>query len=179
MKWNPSDYGGVKSITQNSEDIWQPDLALYNSDIAAYQDDSCKKATCVINSTGSIQCIPPCSHDAECDANYKRWPYDKQNCTLHVGTWVNSGEEVDLQINPTRFPDGTLESQNKEWKMIKSAYRRNHGNYSQTKDTYPSVTYSFLFQRHGTQHTAVIVIPAISEWLCLLHKTDEERENTA
>lgn len=162
LQWNPTDYGGLKSITQSSDDLWQPELALYNSDIAAYHDDSCKQASCVINSTGAVQCIPPCSHSAECDAKYNRWPYDTQNCSLHVGAWVVSGQEVDFDVFATKFSDGEMVSQNKEWRMISAYYRRNHGNYSKAKETYPSVMYSFFFQRHGTQHTAVIVVPAIS-----------------
>lgn len=30
LKWNPDDYGGVKQIRIPSDDIWRPDLVLYN-----------------------------------------------------------------------------------------------------------------------------------------------------
>lgn len=30
LKWNPEDYGGVKQIRIPSDDIWRPDLVLYN-----------------------------------------------------------------------------------------------------------------------------------------------------
>ena len=30
LKWNPNDYGGVKTLYVPSERIWLPDIVLYN-----------------------------------------------------------------------------------------------------------------------------------------------------
>lgn len=30
LKWDPKEYGNLSTITQSSQTIWQPDLALYN-----------------------------------------------------------------------------------------------------------------------------------------------------
>ena len=30
LKWNPADYGGVDMLNIPSENIWRPDIVLYN-----------------------------------------------------------------------------------------------------------------------------------------------------
>lgn len=30
LKWDPNDYGGVKTLHVPSENIWLPDIVLYN-----------------------------------------------------------------------------------------------------------------------------------------------------
>lgn len=117
-------------------------------------------AHCVITSTGTVSCIPPCSHTAKCQAKYDRWPFDSQNCTLHIGTWVNSGDEIDYTVLKSVISEDELTSQNLEWRIIKATYKRNAGNYNETKQTYPSLTFSFLIERHSAEYKISIFAPA-------------------
>lgn len=130
------------------------------SEVNAVEDEFCKTAHCVITSTGTVSCIPPCSHAAKCEAKYDRWPFDQQNCTLHIGTWVNSGEEIDYNVLKTIISDEELTSQNMEWRIIKATYKRNPGNFTETKQTYPSITYSFLLERHSAEYIISVFSPA-------------------
>lgn len=130
------------------------------SDVSSSHDDFCKSSYCVISSTGTVSCIPPCSHNARCDPDYKRWPFDTQNCTIHVGTWVNSGEEIDFRVQRPVVTDTELSSQNNMYRLITVTSKRNPGNFSTTFSTYPSVTFSFLIKRHSGTFVAVLVIPA-------------------
>lgn len=114
----------------------------------------------MISSNGLVSCIPPCSHTAKCAPNYDRWPFDKQNCTLHIGTWVNSGEEVDFNITKTILTEDELSSQDMAWRLIRATYKRNAGNFSDTQQSYPSLTFSFLMERHSGTHAASIFVPA-------------------
>lgn len=130
------------------------------SDVNALEDEFCKVANCVITSSGTVSCIPPCSHAAKCEAKYDRWPFDVQNCTLHIGTWVNSGEEIDYHVLKTIISEEELTSQNMEWRIIKATYKRNPGNFTETKQTYPSLTYSFLIERHSAEYKISVFVPA-------------------
>jgi Neurotransmitter-gated ion-channel ligand binding domain len=33
LKWDPEDYGGVKTLHVPSENIWLPDIVLYNKSV--------------------------------------------------------------------------------------------------------------------------------------------------
>lgn len=137
-------------------------FAHHFSDIASAQTAICKPSSCLITSKGIVSCIPPCTQAGRCFPKYDRWPYDQQNCTLHIGTWVNSGEEIDFNVLKTIINDDDLSSQDLQWKLIKATYKRNHGNFSATKQTYPSLTFSFLIERHSAEHGAAIMVPALS-----------------
>lgn len=133
--------------------------------MATATQESCKEKDCVIKYTGSVSCIPPCSHTAKCTPNFDRWPFDKQNCSLHIGTWVNSGDEIDFKVLKTILTEDQLSSQNMQWKLIRATYKRNAGNYNESKQTYPSLTFSFLMERHSASHTAAIFVPALCMYI--------------
>lgn len=128
--------------------------------MSSSHNEFCKPSFCVIASTGLVSCIPPCSHNARCEPDYKRWPFDKQNCTLHIGTWVNSGEEIDFRVQRAIVTDSELSSQNGMYRLLRVTYKRNPGNFSITSNTYPSITYTFLIERHSGTYSALLVIPA-------------------
>lgn len=140
--------------------------------MASATEEFCKEANCVITSSGTVSCIPPCSHTAKCTAKYDRWPFDRQNCTLHIGTWVNSGEEIDFKVLKTIITEDELSSQNMAWKLIQATYKRNAGNFSETKQTYPSLTFSFLMERHSATHTAYIMSPAFGTFIFFFNRTN-------
>lgn len=140
-------------------------IYFVNSDVASATEEPCKDANCVISASGSVSCIPPCSHTAKCTPSYDRWPFDKQNCTLHIGTWVNSGEEIDFRVLKTILTEEQLSSQDMQWELIRATYKRNPGNYTDTKQTYPSLTFSFLMERHSASHSVIIFVPAFSTYI--------------
>lgn len=111
-----------------------------------------------------MSCIPPCSHDAKCQSDYSRWPFDVQNCSLHIGTWVNSGEEIDFKLLKTVISESERDSQSRSWRLIQATYRRNPGNFSEAKSTYPSLTFTFTIQRHSATYAAMILGPALGKW---------------
>lgn len=141
-------------------------MILYFSDIASIQTDSCKLSNCVIASTGQVSCIPPCLHTARCAAEFSTWPFDTQNCSLHIGTplgsniysfhywnlslyigtWINAADEVDFKVSKTVIPESDLQSQNKLWKMLKVTYMRNHGNFSSTTKRYVRSVFEKRFE---------------------------------
>lgn len=144
-------------------------LSSIRSDVSSAQTEFCKEASCVLNSNGMVSCIPPCKHVSKCSPNYTRWPFDRQNCTIHIGTWVDSGDEIDFKLLKSVVTDDDLSSQNSEWRLIQATYKRDAGNYSNSKDTYPSLTFSFLIERHSASHTVFVLVPAIGKLLCMFY----------
>ena len=31
-----------------------------------------------------------------CETDYTSWPFDEQNCTIHLGSWAHTGDELIL-----------------------------------------------------------------------------------
>jgi len=54
---------------------------------------------------------------------------------------------------------------NREWELISVKSSRDPGVYSCCPDdTFPSVTFTFVLQRHSGSYTAIVVVPAAGEY---------------
>ncbi len=84
LTWDPAEYSGISTIQQNMDYIWQPDLYLYNSDIASGMG-SCHSMDCIINNSSKVVCIVPCTHVGHCAGDFTKFPFDRQNCTFTFG----------------------------------------------------------------------------------------------
>jgi hypothetical protein len=84
LKWNASEYGGITTIREKSDEIWTPDINLYNSVISS-GIGYCETVECMISNTSKVACILPCTHTAICYGDFKNWPFDRQNCSFAFG----------------------------------------------------------------------------------------------
>uniref|UniRef100_A0A1B0CZC6 Neurotransmitter-gated ion-channel ligand-binding domain-containing protein n=1 Tax=Phlebotomus papatasi TaxID=29031 RepID=A0A1B0CZC6_PHLPP len=158
FKWDPREYGNLKTFYEMSDQIWMPDLSLYNGEI---QENSCETTNCVISSTGSVICVPPCKYSGHCAGSFTRWPYDRQNCTLNFGAWINTGEEINFvpAKNSVETTDSLL---NHEWKLVSISMKKHDGSYACCPNqTFPSLRYNFILERHASIFTVYLLIPTI------------------
>ncbi|GAB0094325.1 Neurotransmitter-gated ion-channel ligand-binding domain [Sergentomyia squamirostris] len=158
FKWNPQEYGNLKIFYEMSDAIWTPDLALYNSEM---KESSCETTNCVIDSNGLVICVPPCQYTGHCAGSFKNWPYDRQNCTLTFGAWINTGEEINFfgAKNTVDSQDSLL---NHDWKLLSITMKKNTGNYSCCPNqTFPSLRYNLILERHSSTYTVYLLIPTL------------------
>jgi len=74
---------------------------------------------------------------------------------------VNSGEEIDFKVLKSVISENDLDSQSREWRLYQATFRRNPGNFTEYKSTYPSLTFSFSIKSHSGTWAALILGPAI------------------
>lgn len=133
------------------------------------KENSCEGTTCIINSKGDVRCVFPCKYNGQCDADYTDWPHDHQVCGLMFGAWIHPGEQMNFTTRATTL-DSDAGRTNLDWKIISSWIEKNEGKYNNSKNnTYPSLQYAFFLQRHSATYTAVITVPAMSEWLNVIN----------
>ncbi|GJQ80175.1 putative acetylcholine receptor [Trypoxylus dichotomus] len=161
LQWKPSSYDDVDLMQLSASEIWTPDLALYNtytqSGVQRVLDSGVE---CLIRNTGKVTCVPPSQHEAICIADLRNYPYEKQKCTLRLGSWVHSGEEIDFQFS--NKPVTIDNVQNGEWKILNVSVERFPGKYGCCpNNTYPSLAFIFSIQRLPSYHEATIIIPAV------------------
>jgi len=51
---------------------------------------------CELKATGKVNCIPSTVYFTFCKADLTYWPYDKLNCSLRLGAWMQKGEEINI-----------------------------------------------------------------------------------
>ncbi|KAK7922073.1 hypothetical protein WMY93_008975 [Mugilogobius chulae] len=134
LRWNPENYGGITSIRVPSENIWLPDIVLYENADGRFEGSLMTKA--IVKYNGAITWTPPASYKSACTMDVTFFPFDRQNCTMKFGSWTYDGHMVDCATG--------------------AKGNRKDGLYS-----YPFITYSFILKRLPLFYTLFLIIPCL------------------
>ncbi|XP_049530992.1 neuronal acetylcholine receptor subunit alpha-5-like [Anopheles darlingi] len=148
LTWDRMEYGIDKLIIESSE-IWTPTIIPFNNYKST--EAACSNHRCEVNQLGMVLCIPPCQYEAFCVSNTANWPFDTQNCSLSLGTWVEDLEKIKINEN-TNITTNYIKVPHSEWKMISANAKQS----LYDNDTYPTVEYTFLLERHIAIYGAIL-----------------------
>jgi hypothetical protein len=133
-------------------------VSLSFSDIS-YGIGSCHETSCLIESSGNISCIEPCTYVGHCKSNYNSWPYDRQNCSMTFGPWMNNENEIDY-VSKSAMVTMNGAAQHTEWMLIATGVFKETVSMSSKdqkfKTSWPNLKYFFIIERHSALITRVI-----------------------
>jgi len=142
----------VDVIRANSDEIWKPDLTLYNSlDLVELQP--CGKTNVLIYPHGEVLWVPPCSFQAFCTSlATKDAPTTGaiHECELKFGSWTFDGLTMDLQsynsdkeLDMTDFRNAT----NSNWDVVGSEIVREEKYYPCCEEPYIALYFKIKIQK--------------------------------
>nr|CAI5817620.1 unnamed protein product [Callosobruchus analis] len=97
LKWNSSDYGGIKKLHLAEHEIWQPDISLFNS-ASSISVSHYSNTHFVAFSYGEVSWSPPAQFTVLCNFDLRYWPFDTQHCHLHFMSWTYNGDQIDIDF---------------------------------------------------------------------------------
>ncbi|KAL6429106.1 hypothetical protein ACFW04_008112 [Cataglyphis niger] len=102
----------------------------------------------------------PAKYTTYCFADNTWWPYNTMNCTIQIGSWSHSGDEIELI--PLQNMSLQLNSEDVEWDLLKmyvtkweSRYKYNSGS------TAKMLSYHFILRRHWGIINIAYISPTI------------------
>nr|XP_040028595.1 neuronal acetylcholine receptor subunit alpha-7-like isoform X3 [Gasterosteus aculeatus aculeatus] len=156
LTWNPENYPGVQNLRFPSDQIWTPDILLYNS--ADERFDATFHTNVLVNASGYCQYIPPGILKSTCYIDVRWFPFDVQKCDLKFGSWTHNGWLLDLQMldvdTSTYIPNG-------EWDLVGVPAKRNELYYDCCKEPYPDVTFTVTMRRRTLYYGLNLLIPCV------------------
>ncbi|XP_054890295.1 neuronal acetylcholine receptor subunit alpha-7 [Poeciliopsis prolifica] len=156
LSWNPENYPGVQNLRFPSDQIWTPDILLYNS--ADERFDATFHTNVLVNASGHCQYIPPGILKSTCYIDVRWFPFDVQKCDLKFGSWTHNGWLLDLQMldvdTSTYIPNG-------EWDLVGVPAKRNELYYECCKEPYPDVTFTVTMRRRTLYYGLNLLIPCV------------------
>ncbi|XP_078527415.1 neuronal acetylcholine receptor subunit alpha-7-like [Lissotriton helveticus] len=156
LRWNQSDYPGVKNVRFASDQLWKPDILLYNS---ANEDfDSTFHTNILVNSSGYCQWLPPGIFKSSCNIDVRWFPFDIQKCELKFGSWSYDGWLLDLQMLEA---DVSGYMANGEWDLVGVPGIRHELYYDCCKEPYPDVTFYVTMRRRTLYYALNLLIPCV------------------
>ncbi|XP_062291888.1 cholinergic receptor, nicotinic, alpha 11 [Scomber scombrus] len=156
LQWNQSEHPGVKNLRFTTDQIWTPDILLYNS--ADDDFDSTFKTNVLVNSSGYAEYLPPGIFMSTCNVDVRWFPFDIQKCELKFGSWTYDGWLLDLQMNDA---DISGYMPNGEWDLIGVPGTRNEIFYDCCKEPYPDVTFVVTIRRRTLYYALNLLIPCV------------------
>ncbi|XP_035695875.1 neuronal acetylcholine receptor subunit alpha-10-like [Branchiostoma floridae] len=157
LTWNASEHGGVESLTIHSSDIWRPDIFLYNNIAETYGAiDTITDVT--VTSAGRVSYLQPAIFTSACPVDISRFPFDKQECILEFGSWVYTGNLLNISlVNP--YADRAIFTLNEEWILHGVPMERKVDIYPCCPDPYVTVHLTMQLERRSFFYMFNMVVP--------------------
>jgi len=147
LKWDPKDYGGVELIRLDAEDVWKPDVTLYNS-ADPVNMVNCWHSNVLIYSSGKVLWVPPCKMTSTCHLNLRREPYGENMCSFKFGSWTFDGNILDIQLfNKTAGMDVSNIINTSGFEIVGNVAERNDVYYPCCEEPYPNLTFNLTVKR--------------------------------
>ncbi|KAM3615245.1 uncharacterized protein V6R79_025396 [Siganus canaliculatus] len=156
LQWNQSEYPGVKNLRFTPDQVWTPDILLYNS--AHDKFDATFKTNVLVNSSGFCEFLPPGIFMSTCNVDVRWFPFDIQRCELKFGSWTFDGWLLDIQMKEA---DVSGYMPNGEWDLLEVPGDRHEVFYDCCAEPYPDVTFVVTLRRRTLFYALNLLIPCV------------------
>ncbi|XP_015785553.1 acetylcholine receptor subunit alpha-L1 [Tetranychus urticae] len=167
LRWDPAEYGGVTEVYVPAEQIWLPDLVLYNNADGAYAVTIMTKA--MIRYNGTVLWSPPAIFKSSCSIDIRYFPFDTQSCKWYFSSWTYDGYTLDLRlidaINGSNSSVGIDLSEyylNVEWDVMAVSGLEEVKSYQCCDEPFVGVLFSMTVRRKTLFYTVNLIIPCIA-----------------
>jgi len=156
LRWNTSQAGDIDKLRMDTEDIWVPDIEVYNRVSRKGLRD---REQVVLSSTGEIFWIPPYMLTTSCKLDFTWFPFDEQKCDIKFGSWTHNGWQLDIKT-ASESMDISSYVRNEEWDLSRAVGKRNEVIYECCPEPYLDVTYTLHLVRRPSSHIQKHLVPS-------------------
>ncbi|ELT95279.1 hypothetical protein CAPTEDRAFT_139268 [Capitella teleta] len=156
LRWNEADYAGIDATRLKADQIWRPDIHLYNNMDKSFDFIDTLP---IIYYDGTILHMIPIVLKSSCAVDVSNFPFDSQNCTLTFGSWTYNGNKVNLTNRGLRLTKIGVESS--EFKITEFNSMRPSVTYDCCPEPYLNAKYTLLLKRRTDHATHFIMSPCI------------------
>ncbi|XP_055328883.1 uncharacterized protein LOC129581697 [Paramacrobiotus metropolitanus] len=159
LAWNPASFGNVTSILIPANRIWRPDVFLYNTADATYYHRAIS-TNAIIQHTGNVTWFVAHIYRSTCAIDMRRFPFDRQICTMKFGSWTYSGDKIDLALTTTA---GDLSSYvpSSEWELNNMSANKSIGPHSCCGKSQPFITVTISMRRLPLFYLFMYLMPCL------------------
>nr|UEK51583.1 nAChR alpha4-like protein [Parasacculina yatsui] len=162
LRWDPEQYGGVSVIRFNQDDIWKPDIFLYNSwdSVSLHQSASIGAYPLVVPS-GEVLWVPSVRLRSRCSIDRTNWPREEATCHLKFGSWTHHGFSLNLTLYASVSDiDMSDFIGSQRWSITNRSTQLVSKFYQCCEEPYPSVEYNITMVRQEYR-TAELTLPIL------------------
>ncbi|XP_058835246.1 neuronal acetylcholine receptor subunit alpha-7-like [Topomyia yanbarensis] len=159
VRWNSSEYGGVRDLRIPPHRLWKPDVLMYNSADEGF--DGTYPTNVVVRNNGSCLYVPPGIFKSTCKIDITWFPFDDQRCEMKFGSWTYDGFQLDLQLQDEAGGDISSFITNGEWELLGVPGKRNEIYYNCCPEPYIDITFAILIRRKTLYYFFNLIVPCV------------------
>ncbi|CAH1103702.1 unnamed protein product [Psylliodes chrysocephalus] len=159
LRWNASDFAGIKVIRIPYNRVWRPDLILYNNADPQFQS-SVINTNVIVSSNGEVVWLSHGIYRSSCDINVEYFPFDLQSCYMKWASWTYDGYQIEL-VKQTEEGDVSNYQANGEFDLISFSSVKHVEYYSCCPEPYPDITYTIKLRRRPLFYVFNLILPCI------------------
>ncbi|XP_043669001.1 neuronal acetylcholine receptor subunit alpha-10-like isoform X2 [Vespula pensylvanica] len=159
LKWNISDFAGIRVIRVPYNRVWRPDIILYNNADPQYSS-AIINTNVIVSHTGEVVWLSHGIFRSSCDIDVEFFPFDEQRCALKWASWTYDGYQLELEKQSEKG-DVTNYKANGEFDLVNFSARRNIEYYSCCPEPYPDITYEIRLRRRSMFYVFNLILPCI------------------
>ncbi|KYQ59602.1 Neuronal acetylcholine receptor subunit alpha-7 [Trachymyrmex zeteki] len=159
MRWNVSDYGGVRDLRIPPSRLWKPDVLMYNSADEGF--DGTYPTNVVVKNNGTCMYVPPGIFKSTCKIDITWFPFDDQRCEMKFGSWTYDGSQLDLQLQDENGGDISSFITNGEWHLLGVPGKRNEIYYNCCPEPYVDITFVVIIRRRTLYYFFNLIVPCV------------------
>ncbi|XP_065094187.1 neuronal acetylcholine receptor subunit alpha-7-like [Ochlerotatus camptorhynchus] len=159
LRWNDSDFGGVRDLRITPNKLWKPDVLMYNSADEGF--DGTYHTNVVVKNNGSCLYVPPGIFKSTCKIDITWFPFDDQHCEMKFGSWTYDGNQLDLVLNSDDGGDLSDFITNGEWYLIGMPGKKNTITYQCCPEPYVDITFTIQIRRRTLYYFFNLIVPCV------------------
>lgn len=159
LKWNLTE-GNPKYIIVNSNEVWLPDLELYNA--ASKPQIYDKNSIIKVYNDGHIEYVKHLSYSFACKLNLREFPFDIQTCNMLFGSWKYHKDILDIRpFKDEYFKNFSISDKfsHNEWNIVDISVSHKDYEYKCCPgQLWPNSIFSIQFKRNPQKYNIVIIM---------------------
>ncbi|XP_076295169.1 neuronal acetylcholine receptor subunit alpha-7 isoform X2 [Lasioglossum baleicum] len=159
LKWNASEFAGIRVIRVPYNRVWRPDTILYNNADPQYSS-AVINTNVIVSHTGEVVWLSHGIFRSSCDIDVEFFPFDEQRCVLKWASWTYDGYQLELDKQSEQGDVSNYQA-NGEFDLVDFSARRNVEYYSCCPEPYPDITYEIRLRRRPMFYVFNLILPCI------------------
>lgn len=161
MKWDPKKWGGVNQLNIQANDIWKPDIVLYNNAEETSSGSAEKFKTLItLYPSGMNSWLAPATFSSTCKINVKNFPFDSQTCKMKFGSWAFDATKLNLTQHDAPFLTAQYVNSS-TWDIVTIDAKFNSIIYRCCANPFLDITFTFVFKRRPLYYVFNVIAPCI------------------
>ncbi|XP_023224851.1 neuronal acetylcholine receptor subunit alpha-10-like [Centruroides vittatus] len=159
LRWNTSDFGGINVIRIPVNQVWKPDIILYNNADSQYKT-AVINTNVMIRSSGDVIWLSHGIFKSSCEIDVEYFPFDVQTCAMKFASWTYDGFQVELN-KEGGLGDLSSYQKNGEFELDEFTYSVHLQKYSCCEESYPDITYTLVLRRRPMFYVFNLILPCL------------------